>query len=230
MQNSVNAGALSVAVRDPSGNLPTDTCATERRGAEMYTDAGPTKRVTRANELASFRPCPTAAVMPLTKNKAALNALINTLDPYGTTAGHIGLQWGQYMLSPNWKPVLATSADPADYGAPQTDKYIIMMTDGLFNKDYHSAYSPPAYAGISQRSGRMAMGYCAALKANNVKVFTIGFDLDGISDAGQRAEATKGLMDCATDAGSFFKADNGKELEAAFRKIAAAVQTVRLTN
>ena len=37
-------------------------------------------------------------------------------------------------------------------------------------------------------------------------------------------------MDCATDAGSFFKADNGKELEAAFRKIAAAVQTVRLTN
>ncbi len=235
----VNSGAFVSAVRDPSGNLPKDACANERRGVHMFDDASPAMgKVTRADETDYVDPasgnkpyyCTKSPIQPLTKDKAALKALVSTFTAFGNTAGHTGIQWGQYMLSPNWKSLMPASAEPSKYGTPNTDKVMIVMTDGLFNKEFSKAASYPVKAGINQASGRLAMGYCDNLKANGVKVYTIGFDLDGIKDKGQRDEAELTLKSCASSSSSFFRADNGAQLTAAFKEIAKRVQVVALTN
>lgn len=242
----VNAGALSKYVVDTKGKPAKDACSTERRGAEMFTDSGPSvSKVTRADKInyselgytGSYDvDCPATAVQPLTKNSSTLNKLIDSLSPVGGTAGQIGLQWGWYMLSPNWNGSLPVGSEAAAYGAPNLDKYLILMTDGMFNSEAAgvSGGSIATYSGISQLSGRMAMTYCDAIKAKKVKLFTIGFRLKDIGNAGQRNEAIKMLQDCASaPTGSettFFNAENGAQLTAAFKEIAKRVESVRLTN
>jgi Flp pilus assembly protein TadG len=235
----VNSGSFVSAVRDPAGNLPKDACANERRGIHMFDDAAPAKgKVTRADETDYLNEkgekpyyCTKSPIQPLTKNKAVLKSLVSTFAPFGNTAGHTGIQWGQYMLSPNWKSLMPVAAAPSDYGTPNTDKVMIVMTDGEFNKDFANAATLPVQPGIKQASGRLAMGYCDNLKSNGVKVYTIGFDLEGIpNDKGQRDEAELTLKTCASSLTSFFKADNGAELTAAFKEIAKRVEVVSLTN
>jgi Flp pilus assembly protein TadG len=229
----VNSGSISSAVVDPRGNVPIDKCATERRGVHMFDDASPSvAKVTRADELYIANKdyvCPVAAVQPLTRDKSVLTSLVGKLSPRGYTAGHIGIQWGQYLLSPNWKSLMTAQSAPAAYAEPMTDKYLIVMTDGLFNTDFSKAATLPVKAGIKQASGRLAMGYCDAAKSNGIKIFTIGFDLDGIKDPKERAEAELTLKSCADSEANFYRADSGKELEDAFKDIVVQVQKLRLT-
>ncbi len=223
----VNAGSFVSAVRDPLGNPPKDACAHERRGIHMFDDASPSSaKVTRAGDFG----CASTPVQALTKNKATLKAMVATLSQGGRTAGHIGIQWGQYMLSPNWKSLMPLSAKPEAYNTPNVDKVMIVMTDGKFNIDFSGASSLPKYPGIKAPSGLLAQEYCKNAKANGVKIYTIGFDLDGIDDLDERTEAQTTLTTCASSSSSFFKADNGAELAAAFKEIAKRVEVVSLTN
>ncbi len=231
---SVNVGSLSKYVVDEAGLPIKDTCATERRGAEMFTDVGPTvAKVTRANALTG---CPKSELQPLTNSSIALNKTIDALQATGSTAGQIGLQWGSYMLSPNWKSALPAVSTPAAYGTPELDKFLILMTDGQFNTDYSGLTNAQiaSYTGIGARSGRLAMSYCNEIKAKKIKLFTIGFRLADIKPASDKKEATRLLQDCAsTPVGTettFFNADNGAELKAAFEEIAKRVEHVALIN
>jgi Flp pilus assembly protein TadG len=229
----VNSGSFVSAVRDPAGGMPVDACANERRGVHMFDDVSPSvAKVTRANEMKTkaWFICPTTPVQPLTDNKVVLKTLVSTLSANGSTAGHMGIQWGQYMLSPKWKSLMPAKAEPTNYHTPHTDKVMIVMTDGLFNTEFSKAASLPNVAGVAQPSGRLAIGYCDNLKANGVKVYTIGFDLDGISAKPDRDEATATLTTCASSPANFFKADNGAQLTAAFKEIAKRVEVVALTN
>ena len=239
----VNAGALKSQVRDEAGNPIVGSCATERRGAQMFTDASPIgAKVTLANKINYTFPngtfgkydpiCPTTPVLPLTKNSATLNAEINSLVADQGTAGQMGIQWGWYMLSPNWKSVLPASSAPVAYGTPEVDKFLIIMTDGVFNAEASGLASVPAVPGVAKASGRLALSYCNAIKAQKIKVFTIGFKMD--ENGSEKAEALKVLQDCAsTPVGTettFFNADNGTELTAAFEEIAKRVEHVALVN
>ena len=242
----VNAGGLSKYVVDTKGKPAKDSCSTERRGPEMFSDASPiTAKITRADKINYTDPnnfgvydvyCPASAVLPLTKNATTLNKVIDSLSPVGGTAGQIGVQWGWYMLSPQWKSVLTGAAEPEEYNQPNVDKYLILMTDGMFNSEATGLKigDVPSHAGISQFSGNLALNYCDAIKDKNVKVFTIGFRLKDIGDKAQQTEATKMLMDCASTPTptqqTFFNAENGSELTKAFQEIAKRVETVRLTN
>ena len=228
-----------------------DSCASERRGPLMFSDASPVAgKVTRTDKFNYFDVnakkyyaipdgnwhCPSAAVQPLTQNAAALNTLIDKLKADGATAGQIGLQWGWYMLSPNWKSALPVASEPVNYNTSETEKYLILMTDGMFNTEASglSNAALPFHPGISLASGRLAMSYCAAIKDKKVKLYTIGFDLAHAGDAAQRAETVKMLTECAsTPKGSeqtFYNAENGAELKQAFDDIAKRIQSLRLTN
>jgi Flp pilus assembly protein TadG len=248
----VNAGGLKSQVRDLSGNVPADGCSTERRGAQMFSDASPVAaKVTRATDFQYFNvpdgkyytygkgdwTCPEVPVQPLTKDANVLNSMIDKLSASGATAGQIGLQWGWYMLSPNWKSVLPTKSQPAAYGADNTEKYLILMTDGMFNSEATglSDAAIPAHPGVTLASGRLALSYCSAIKDRGVKVYTIGFDLKNVEGTPlQQAEVVRMLQNCAsTPVGSeqtFYNADNGDQLKKAFDDIAARIQTLRLTN
>jgi Flp pilus assembly protein TadG len=265
----VNAGALKSYVTNEVGLPAKDSCATDRRGSYMFTDAGPTtSKLTRANTINNWElntksgtievrtdgfdldlpmdgkrygkrygaDCPAAAVQPLTNDSKLLNSTIDKLEAKGGTAGQIGLQWGWYMISENWQSIFAPSAKPADYNTPNVEKVIILMTDGMFNSEASglSNAAIPSASGIANPSGRLAMKYCNEIKDKSVKIYTIGFRLKDIKNAIEQKEAGRVLADCASTPAAgettFFDAENGAELTAAFKEIAKRVEVVSLTN
>jgi Flp pilus assembly protein TadG len=248
---NVGTGPIRSYLVDVNGKSPADNCATERRGAQMFSDASPVAaKLTGSSQINYYNvwsnkvevwgkpdwSCPSTPIQPLTQDKAALNSMIDKLSANGGTAGQIGLQFGAYMLSPKWKSVLPVKSEPVAYGAAGTDKFLILMTDGLFNSEASGlAYGQiTPYPGVVQASGRLAMQYCSAIKNNGVKLYTIGFDLKNAGGAGYEAEAIKMLSECASKpVGSeqtFFNAASGADLKKAFDEIAARIQTLRLTN
>lgn len=239
--DAVNAGPLANVVHveggpSSSGEPPAlddplaasaaapDRCATERKGSHQFTDASPyTAKVNRDYRLAF---CPKAALMPLTTDRAALKARIDTFAAGGHTAGSIGIQWTWYMLSRQWADVLPVASQPAAHDPKSVAKYAILMTDGEFNT---------AFAGVPQhqnvrsqpaRSRADAERLCAQMKRQGIEVFTIGFMLN-------QASAKTVLRNCASpDSGSvrhYFDTSSGDELIAAYQEIARNIERLAIT-
>jgi Flp pilus assembly protein TadG len=252
--NSVNAGALAAssvfvetkssqrkqapANDDPqavSSSTRPDNCATERKGANQYTDAGPDVGMVNRDYLlsgfaqnTSTAACPAAALMPLTADANALKAVIKNFAASGGTAGHIGVQWAWYMLSENWGSVMKASQRPAKMDPKKVAKFAILMTDGEFNLSYFDANSvKDVYNDAGKEPTRTAAKtLCGAMRNKGIEIFTIGFDLNE-----KNAKAT--LQDCASpDTGSikhFYQVASGAELNAAFQTIARNIENLALT-
>ena len=252
--NSVNAGALAASTvfvetkaadrkqapgnADPryvSASPRPDTCATERKGAYQYSDAGPdVSMVNRDFYLSDFagqtrtRTCPVATVQPLTTDASALNNVIKNLEASGGTAGHIGVQWAWYVLSENWGGVMKASERPAKMDPKQVAKYVILMTDGEFNLSYFDASDPgQVYNGAGKVQTRTAATtLCAAMQDSGIEIFTIGFALTE-----KNAKST--LQSCASPDTSnskhFYQAANGAELDRAFQDIVRNIDKLTVT-
>lgn len=206
-----------------------DKCTTERKQmvngqlvADMSDVAPGAAMINRDKRLAKNK-CPSSAVTPLTANRDDLLGEISRFSGVGSTAGHIGVQWTRYMLSPNWSGFLrqevGAQAAPAPYSNSPTAvrKVAILLTDGEFNTEY-------ARGG---NSASMAQAHCTALK-QNVEVFTIGFMLDD-----RDARATMAACASPDESGGikhYYEASTAEELEAAFRAITANTEVVRLTH
>ncbi|EFG2885699.1 pilus assembly protein [Escherichia coli] len=238
LKNPKNATIKLVADALKPLRATTDKCTTERKTADGeidLSDAPPeTATVTRALEFEAAKqtaikrkwpdPCPNVAVVPLSSDKKALLGAIDKFKGGGGTAGHIGIQWTRYMLSPRWGSFLVSagqsSSAPAAYGSSATSvrKVAILLTDGEFNEQYVKGGT----------SADFARQHCDAMKnaANNIEVFTIGFMLN---DKGKPT-----LQACASPdkdgVRHFYDVSTASELEAAFLAITANTEVVRLTN
>jgi hypothetical protein len=231
--DAVNTGSLSNTVfyetKDTSGEPPamndpkavsaqrSDRCATERKGYYQFSDASPYAAMVNRDYRLKF--CPSASLRPLSSDAGMLKAEIDSFRASGHTAGHIGIQWSWYMLSPKWRNVLPQASAPADYDykGDEVAKIAILMTDGLFNT---------AYAGVPQReetrgrqadrSRKYAERLCREMKKEKIEIFTIGFMLD-------EPGAKSVLRNCASrDTGSvkhYYEAADGNELDAAYQDI-----------
>ncbi|KAA3448503.1 hypothetical protein C7I87_21410 [Mesorhizobium sp. SARCC-RB16n] len=252
--NSVNTGQLAASsvyveanasqrkqapgnasAQSASASPRPDNCATERKGADQYSDAGPvSSMVNRDYLLSSFAAntntaaCPAAALVPLTADVATLKNVIKNLVASGGTAGHIGVQWTWYMLSESWGSVLNASQRPAKLDPKKVGKYAILMTDGEFNLSYFDATS---VGGVYNDAGKettrtAATKLCAAMRDKGIEIFTIGFKLD-------ETNAASTLQNCASpDTGSvkhFYQAADGAELDSAFQTIARNIEALALT-
>ena len=62
------------------------------------------------------------------------------------------------------------------------------------------------------------------MKAKGIKVYTVGFDLQGDTNA------ISTLSNCASDASHFYNASSGDALKAAFRDIALKISALRITH
>lgn len=252
--NSVNAGALAASSvyvetsasqrKQAPGNsdpqyvsAPKDagTCATERKGVDQYTDAGPDSSMVNSDFLlpqfakdTKTKACPDATLVPLTADTAALKNVIKTFVASGGTAGHIGVQWAWYMLSENWGSVMKASERPAKMDPKRVAKFAILMTDGEFNLSYFDASTVnQVYNDAGKEPTRTAAKkLCAAMRDKGIEIFTIGFDLNETN-----AKAT--LQDCASpDTSSikhFYQAANGAELDTAFQTIARNIERLALS-
>jgi hypothetical protein len=217
------------------------TCVTERTGPQAYTDAAPnTAPVGRNFPRQSHNPCPSATIMPLSSNKTALHAAINSLTAAGSTAGQIGIAWGWYLVSPNFGYLLPADSQPKDYGeihlGQEVMKVVIIMTDGEFNSVYYNgvlAQDSSSGSGydkykIDQNSQNgdpyvQSQSLCTAMKAEGVIVYTVGFDISSSTDV------TNLMYGCATDADHVYLPSTGTELKQAFRDIAVQVSNLRIS-
>ncbi|MDH4982543.1 VWA domain-containing protein [Hyphomicrobium sp. D-2] len=233
------------------------TCATERTGSEKFTDQSPTSAKVGLNYpvSGSSNPCPSAQVVPLTKDKLKLLTAIANYEAAGSTAGHIGIAWGWYALSPNWSSVFTGESAPASYskltekdrkGAPMLRKIAVLMTDGEFNTAYCNGVIAKdsgdgsggdadhincnATNSSSEYPGRsseyQARALCDAMKAKGIIIYSIGFG-SGVAD-----EAKSLLKSCATEPEKglhYYMATTGDQLKQAFRDIALKMSSLYLS-
>ena len=205
----VNAGSYAATV---TGGVSTD-CATERVGTQQYSDSSPAAEPIGDGSTN----CPSNRIRPLILDKAALLSDIANLTTGGYTAGHTGIAWGWYTLSPNWSDIWPTNSLPNPYNEDDKKllKAAIIMTDGEFN----TAYVQRSRRGLSELRGsansqseERARALCAGMKADHIRIYSVAFD------AGSKAEAL--LKECATDDATYYEAKNANELKDAFGEIA----------
>lgn len=211
-------------------------CVSERIGPHAYTDAPPSTAFVGRNYPPTGNPCLSSQITPLTDNKNLLLNRVNALTASGSTAGHVGIAWGWYLLAPTFNYLWPAASRAADYMSEDLYKIVVIMTDGEFNSPYcQGVISRDSTTGSGAtadkincdapngnsyyQSGRL----CEAMKEKGIIVYTIAFDL-------VNAPAALTLMqECATDGTHFYRADNTSELKQAFRDIARKISSIYLS-
>ncbi|MEQ8658259.1 MAG: VWA domain-containing protein [Hyphomicrobiales bacterium] len=232
----VNVGGFEEQI---TGYNSGESCVYERRGRLAYSDQAPVGRVAgspRDDDGVQNRPpsgnggrgakpvtnnrlnfggfiCNNPELLPLTAENQRLTDSINGFTAAGWTAGHIGIQWGWYTLSPQFSGVWPANSTPAAYNDNETLKVMVVMTDGAFNTWYQRR------AGNSFRQGERL---CDEIKEDGIEVFTVGF-MTGTSEESF-------LRDCATDPDHYIDASSSSELIDAFRNIADMLNDIRLAS
>ena len=202
-----------------------DGCATERKGSQQFTDAGPTTAMVNRDYRLEF--CPGAALEPLSADIAALEETIAGFKAHGSTAGHIGIQWSWYMLSPKWSDVLPASSSPSAYNPKKVAKYAILMTDGEFNTAFAGVPKKgDTTGGQADLSGTYARRLCDEMKKDGIEIFTVGFML---KEAGAKAVLGACASPDKESVNHYYDTSSGEELNAAFLEIARKIENLAIT-
>jgi Flp pilus assembly protein TadG len=157
--------------------------------------------------------CNNPSLLPLTGEKQTLTSKINSLSTAGWTAGHIGIQWGWYTLSPRFNRVWPSESDARKYNEPKNLKVMVVMTDGSFNTWYDDD------AGDSYEQGR---DLCRRIKRNDIELYTVAFQAPG--------DAETFLRSCASSPDHYFETSTGSALRQAFEQIAQRLRALRLSS
>ncbi|MEM8616839.1 MAG: pilus assembly protein TadG-related protein [Pseudomonadota bacterium] len=248
--NSMNAGPFFQAVTGQTPqqthsyyhwyyrrwyNIPYNTtCVFQREGSEKFSDArpGPGQYMTPASYW-DRNDCRSAEPVTLTTNRQKLVDYVNDLDPSGGTAGHLGVAWGWYMISPEWwdtssrpsdpfvppsqpyqsgQTPLSVGPSPRLYDEPDTAKALILMTDGAFNSTITSNQGSSTW---------QAKQICDRIKQTNIVIYSVAFQAP---DSGEEV-----LEYCASGPEFFFDPSNGQELTQSYQAIATSISDLRLT-
>ncbi len=238
---SVNAGALANKVSSSpavtscgmtwygayecssAAGQDVDTCVIERNNSHASSDDAPTGvdilPAVPSTPYGNYN-CPSATVIPLLGKSSAptIKTTINSYVASGATAGHIGAAWGWYLLSPKWSSVLPGVSAPAAYADKEVSKYVIFLTDGIFNTSYISGGSTAPTTQVSESYTRFQT-LCTNMKAAGVTVFTVALDL---LDARSLTE----LQTCG--GANSYTAATGTELRGVFHQIVSQLNTLRI--
>lgn len=211
-----------IEIAEASEITITNTCAYERNTAQWNTTDEPTAGHYLSAEDAVYNEddgswtvpssCSATTPQPLTNNESVLQSYVTNLSPGGGTAGHLGLAWGRYLIAPEWSDVWPDASEPRGWDEPDTQKFIIMMTDGEFNSAYHWNRGT---------SFEQAQAHCDNAKAAGVKIFTIAFNAP-------QASATF-LENCGSGEDFSFDASSSQELLDSYTAIVNRISDLRLS-
>ncbi|MEM7330009.1 MAG: pilus assembly protein [Pseudomonadota bacterium] len=217
----------------------TSTCVWERDGGEKFTDGSPRAGAYLAHRQAWFeedkdhrdggvwqvghpnRPghswyrgteCRGGEPVGLTNNRVTLNNYVDRLSAGGGTAGHLGVAWSWYLVSEHWDGVFTGSNAPLSYSEPDSDKVVILMTDGAFNAEIFPEQG---------KSDEQARALCDNMKKTGIKVYTVALDAPL---AGRRV-----LQYCASGPDFFFQPKTAAELTDAYKQIATSISDLRIS-
>ncbi len=219
---SINAGEYAAKAKGNNGNNSGPgnnngtgngkagaTCVSERKGTNAFTDEPPANGQTFGDKPTM---CPVNTVLALTDSKDELSASLNGYVANGMTAGHLGIAWAWYLVSPKWDNFWPSDSKPEQPDDAKLVKAIIIMTDGMFNIEYEID---------NGSSVQQAQQLCANIKDDGVLVFTVGF---------QAPEDVMPLMKtCASKPSYAFDAADGGALRAAFADISRHLNDLRIS-
>jgi hypothetical protein len=184
--------------------------------------------------------CAKSAVVPMTYNRANVEAGINAMTANGPTLIAEGLMWGWRAISPSepFTKVEGTGTIPADtistYGHPRWQKIMVLMTDGdndlspgvdTLNGTVYSAYGRGTETLANNRFGSTSSSNketeldnfmataCTKIKAQGIELYVTSFG-NGVSTATRNR-----LQTCATDADNYQHATSSADLAAFFNHI-----------
>ncbi len=214
----VNAGTYASTVTDGASAK----CATERTTGNAANDKS--YKVTPIGDGSTS--CPNAKILPITEDNTELKNQIDAFGTGGWTAGHTGIAWAWYMLSPKWKKLWPAASDPVSYKDEETRKIAILMTDGQFNTAYDYNAEEGAYdeskGYAKSKSEDRAAKLCKNMKKKGIVIYSITFKLSGGSG--------KTMMEnCASDSAKYYDAANGTALRVAFQSIADDISELRIS-
>jgi Flp pilus assembly protein TadG len=217
-----------------------DNCVTERVGSDATSDAGPAanKFLGRHYDGSGNAACATTdPVMGLDDDPSELKTKIDTLKTHGVTAGHIGIAWGSYMVSPNWRnvfPVSQSEFQPAIASQSNLTRIVVFMSDGEFNAAHCGGVLAHDFGPSNENDDRSATcdsgksafdqaeAICDSLRDKDVRVYTVGFDVPANS------EAWTFMQYCATEKKMAYLASTNAQLKTAFQEIAADISRLRI--
>ncbi len=176
-------------------------------------------------DLPGAQPCPNAQIIPMTDNKNVLKSTVDGYSAGGSTAGQLGASWAWYLVSPNWAPIWPAASRPADYNDGRTIKAVLLMTDGVYNTI--GGVSTGDGSADAVKASKLSVDICNGMKAKGVVVYTVGFDINSAGAYKDRVLNT--LSSCASAPDKFLRAENGDELESAFKQIAEDIVRLRLS-
>ncbi|MET0309579.1 MAG: TadE/TadG family type IV pilus assembly protein [Sphingomonas sp.] len=176
--------------------------------------------------------CPTAAAPMQIWARTALSNYLDTLNPDGGTYHDNGMMWGARWDSANG---IFGPQNPDTYNSMPVKKYIIFMTDGLFDTGYSTLYS--SY-GVEQLDARVTPGgsssnetdqlarhkqrfalLCSKAKSMGYSVWVIGF----------ATTLDSSLTNCASTPSQASTSSNQAALLAKFVEIGKNIGALRLT-
>lgn len=168
---SVNAGDFAERVSDYESQ---DGCVFERNGTHAFDDFPPMPGAYLGAEDDPEDPdnnhygCPPAPVLPMSDNVSLIKDTINAYEAKGFTAGHLGIAWSWYLISPDWAGVWPAGSQPVSYDEEDTIKAVILMTDGKFNTSYENGPQ-------NRSSSDQAEQICDNMKDQDVVVYAVAF-------------------------------------------------------
>jgi Flp pilus assembly protein TadG len=146
--------------------------------------------------------CP-VAMMPLSSDWTALNAKIDAMVPSGNTNVTIGMQMA-------WQTLTAAAPFNAPAVSPDTDKVIILLTDGENTQNRWTSST----SSIDARTQKV----CENAKNANIKVYSVRV-IDG--------NATL-IKACATTPEMYFNVQQASQLSTVFASIAQNLANLRI--
>lgn len=212
------------------------SCVSERVGSNQYTDAAPSTTYVGRLYKGSENDCPAAPIIPLSTNKNALKASIDSYQDAGSTAGQIGIAWGWYLLSPEFGYLFPEQSRPAPYDDEDTTKVAVLMTDGEFNTPYRNGViAQDATTGSGSNAYKIKLNssngdpyaqsqnLCTAMKNSGVLVYTIGFDISFSQPVIDL------LTNCASSPDNAYFAATGGELFDIYRQIGSEITKLHIS-
>jgi len=143
---------------------------------------------------------------PLSSDKDALQTAVDGMVTSGSTAGHLGIAWAWYTLSPKWDSIF-TGAVPGAYDSTTNYKAIVIMSDFDMNSYFEAANGD---------ANTQFDSLCTAIKAAGVKIFTIGYGVSGSANDARRTSCASS----DTDTTYTYTTNTVDDMLAAFQAIA----------
>ncbi|WP_323770430.1 Tad domain-containing protein [Antarctobacter sp.] len=201
-----------------------------------------------AAEVMDWGWCPgeDTAIQYFSDNEAALNTFIADMRMHDGTGTQYGMKYGLALLDPNNRDEVSHlianglvaprfEGRPIDWHDPETEKYIVLMTDGQTTEQFRpndpdnpfngetelQVQGGSSYYTLTPQSTNVTnlMKQCDLAKANGVTVFTIAFETS--------ASAADDMRRCASSPSHSFHV-YGDEIDDTFDTIARQINNLRL--